>query len=851
MEVVGMVNNTTNPGNHWLSAVFAAMPWLLISLVLIGLLSFCAVIGLRLLHRRRLLRDTYVLLELTPPRLIDKTPLATSRLLSVLHALTLPQSFTDRLLGHRPQLSFELVSSRSHGIRYLLYVSKRDAPSVKQDIAAYLPGVRFKKTKDYIAEAPKRAFLRTVTFRQTGHPSLPLNSPESLHEHDPVAYMTGAMTQLRPGELIAFQMLISPIAGLSLRRFGGTSLGHTNTKQWHMGKIVTGTVRLCGRIVLRLTQLIPIMVLDVPEHTKRLRVASYAAESPATVKLLAARQDKLGQPLFQTHLRALIIANDAPRASQRQRALESSLASFDITDYQSLRAQPRWITALTHQLTFSALQRRLPAIVPRTGSVLSATELGALYHFPHTATTKTENLVTSLSPSLPAPLSLKSKRKPDVLLGMNDYHSHKTPIGLTAAERERHVYIVGGTGNGKTTMLLYAIEQDIRSGKGLAVIDPHGDLAESILKYIPKKRLKDVIYFNPDDVSYPIGLNLLELPNGLSGSELIREKDLITETVISVFRKIFSEDDSGGHRIEYILRNTIQTALTLENTTIFTIFRLLTNTKYRKQVVAELQDQDLKDFWNNEMGKAGDYQRIKMSAGITAKVGRFLFSGSAKRVLGQPKSTIDFDDIINSGKILICNFSKGLLGEDTASLFGITVLAKLQIATLRRARLQPQERRPFYLYVDEFQNFATMSFVQMMSEARKYKLFLAMAEQSTSQQSEARIVNIILANVGTVICFRSANPVDAELLLPVFAPFIEPNDIAYLPPFHFYIRIAAVKSEEPFSGETVVLQDQGVQSRVQQVIESSRAIYTLKETVPSLAAPLFDVDDYEIDAPIA
>ena len=428
----------------------------------------------------------------------------------------------------------------------------------------------------------------------------------------------------------------------------------------------------------------------------------------------------------------------------------------------------------------------------------------------------------------------------------------KTPIGLTATERERHIYITGGTGNGKTTLLLYAMEQDIRAGKGLAIIDPHGDLAETILKYIPKKRLSDVIYFNPDDVAYPVGLNLLEVPPGLSGDELVREKDLITETVISVFRKIFSGDDDGGHRIEYVLRNTIQTALTTEGATIFTIFRLLTNGKFRRQTVAELEDQDLKDFWNSEMGKAGDFQRIKMSAGITAKVGRFLFSGSAKRILGQPKSTIDFDDIINSGKILICNFSKGLLGEDTASLFGITVMAKLQIATLRRARLQPTDRKPFYLYVDEFQNFATMSFVQLMSEARKYKLFLNMAEQSTSQQQDERITNIILANVGTVICFRSASPADEQFLLPVFAPFITSGEIAYLPPFNFYIRIAAAKSQEPFSGETVVLNDAGSQLRVQQVIESSREKYTIQETGDTvLTQPMIDLDDYEIDSPLA
>jgi hypothetical protein len=832
-----MVNSGTSRGDHLFTTLIAAVPWALLMLAAAMSLSFCLLIGLRLQQRRTRRHGSFVLLELTPPTDIDKTPLATSRLLAVVHQLASPHSLSDHLLQRRTIVSFEVVSSRSQGIRYILYAAKKDVVSLQQDIAAYLPGVRFKKTKNYLNELPKRGTVRAIEFRQTGHSSLPLNSEEGLTQHDPIAYMTGAMTQLSSNELIVFQMVLSPIAGSWLQRRSSQTIGRSKTASFVL--MVLGRIT---KLIIRIGSLIRIMILDTPAHNRLVSNASYAPE-PA---LQAEVQDKLSQPLFRVDIRALAVTSDKARSLQRLRAIESSLASFDSGTHQSLRVKRRWRSA-----NVTAIRQRLPSVLTKNSSILSASEVGSLYHFPYGTTSKTENLSQSLSRSLPAPISLKGKTNYDVLLGINMYHGSKTPIGLTAAERERHVYIVGGTGNGKTTMLMYSIEQDIRKGKGIAVIDPHGDLAESILKYIPKKRLKDVIYFNPDDVSYPIGLNLLEIPAGLTGDELLREKDLITETVISVFRKIFSEDDSGGHRIEYVLRNTIQTALTIEGATIFTIFRLLTNGKYRNQAVANLEDQDLKDFWNNEIGKAGEFQRIKMSAGITAKVGRFLFSGSARRILEQSVSTIDFDDIINSGKILICNFSKGLLGEDTASLFGITVLAKLQIATLRRARLQPDRRRPFYLYVDEFQNFATMSFVQLMSEARKYKLFLNMAEQSTSQQQEERIVNIILANVGTVICFRSASPSDEQLLLPSFAPYVQPGEIAYLPPFHFYIRIAAATSQEPFSGETVVVSSAGTQARIEQVIESSRLKYTLSEDSAMLSTESFtDSDDYEVDFPL-
>ena len=243
------------------------------------------------------------------------------------------------------------------------------------------------------------------------------------------------------------------------------------------------------------------------------------------------------------------------------------------------------------------------------------------------------------------------------------------------------MFIIGGTGNGKTTLLEHSIIQDIQHEKGVALIDPHGDLAESLLHWIPDNRVKDVIYFNPDDLKYPIGLNLLELTPDLNEEDSLREKDLVAESIVSIFRKIFSDDDNGGHRVEYILRNTVHTALTIKNATLFTVYDLLNDPAYRRGVVKDLKDKNLKNFWRNEIGKAGGMQQVKMAAGITSKIGRFLFSASASRILGQAKSTINFDDILD-GKILICNFSKGLLGEDTSELFGIAVLAKLQLSSI-------------------------------------------------------------------------------------------------------------------------------------------------------------------------
>jgi len=517
-------------------------------------------------------------------------------------------------------------------------------------------------------------------------------------------------------------------------------------------------------------------------------------------------------------------------AKENIQSLRTALDGYSVPLYQSLRSKVRM--PLLHQHRQKLAEKRLPNLYRRGSLILSAAEVAGLYHFPSSRISRTDNLITSLSRTLPAPISLKQNAKLDVVLGENIPHDVVTTVGLTEAERWRHLYIIGGTGNGKTTMLQYQIVQDMEAGRGVAVIDPHGDMAETLLSYVPEDRIKDVVYFNPDDLEYPIGLNLLELTEGLEGNELLREKDIITESVISVFRKIFSEEDTGGHRIEYVLRNAVQTALTVEDATLFTVFDLLNDAKYRKKVLKDLEDKNLINFWKNELGKAGEMQKVKMAAGITAKIGRFLFSASAQQILEQPKSTIDFDNIINNGKILICNFSKGLIGEDTSELFGITVLAKLQLASLRRARIKQSERRPFYLYVDEFQNFATASFVQMLSEARKYKMFMIMAEQSTSQQKDQQMVSIILANVGTVICFRTGNPQDEQALLPLFSPHIEQGEIANLPACNFYAKLSAILPQEPLSGQTLLLEREGSEAILEEVVKLSRSLFAHKKEEP-------------------
>lgn len=827
----------------WLHRIDGLLPWLVLILaVAIGLITLVFTV-LRLLDNRRLLNQKAVFLELTPPAQTDKTGEATQRLFSVLHGLESSRSLLDRLLRRSVVFTLEVVSSKEAGIRYVLRVAEDDTANFEQTVASYLPDAKVRHIDDFLSGQLSSRHVRLLEVKQTGHFAYPLNAQGLLEDHDSMAYLTGAMTKFTNDEMIAVQLVVSPVKVREANRIAGRIL--YNEELLH--QLGRQRFPIVGKAFGAINSLLFGIVDGISDAFHGSSSQSYRTQQPnaqykqqVAMKIKPARtlsqfeqklaesvHDKVSQPLFRVNIRALVVVNSKQAEEQRVKGLRDWLALFNMRKYQSLSVRFNYPLQLQKRYRLFTFQHRLPSLFAGNSCVFSAAEVTDLYHFPHSQTGKTENVVKSLSKTLPAPISLKGKTDFDIILGQNIHHGTSTAIGLTAAERERHVYIIGGTGNGKTTMMLYAMIQDLKNGKGFAFIDPHGDAAETILRHVLEDRIEDVIYFNPDDLAYPIGLNLLELPPGLTGDELLREKDLVTESTVSVFRKIFSEDDSGGHRIEYVLRNAVQTALTIEGSTLFTIFRLLNDAKYRKKIVATLEDEDLKSFWKNELGRAGDFQRVKMSAGITAKVGRFLFSASAKRILEQAKSTIDFDSILNDGKILICNFSKGLLGEDTSELFGVTVLAKLQMAALRRARIKQAERRPFHLYVDEFQNFATMSFVQMLSEARKYKLFLTMAEQSTSQQEEQRMVNIILANVGTIICFRSGNPADELAILPMFSPYIEAGEIANLPAFSFFMRMAAIKAQEPLSGMTILGNDKGNELQARATIQASRYNYAI------------------------
>lgn len=379
------------------------------------------------------------------------------------------------------------------------------------------------------------------------------------------------------------------------------------------------------------------------------------------------------------------------------------------------------------------------------------------------------------------------------VVGQTNFRGQARVFGIHDEDRRGHMYVIGKTGMGKTTLLRNMLMQDIQTGKGLALVDPHGDLAADLLEAVPPSRINDVVYFDPSDVDFPIGFNVLEAPKP-------EYKYLVASGLVGTLKKIWA--DSWGPRLEYILRNTILALLDYPNSTMLGIGRMLTDKEYRRKVVEKIHDPVVKSFWINEFANYNERFMNEAISPIQNKVGQFLSSAIIRNIVSQPKSTIDMGDIMNSGKVLIMNLSKGKIGEDNSALLGAMMITRIQLAAMDRASMPEAERRDFYLYVDEFQNFATESFASILSEARKYRLDLTMAHQYITQMEE-EVRDAVFGNVGTMVVFR-VGAFDAEYLEKEFAPNFLQSDIVNLDRFNAYVRlmIGGVTSK-PFSMRTI------------------------------------------------
>lgn len=395
-----------------------------------------------------------------------------------------------------------------------------------------------------------------------------------------------------------------------------------------------------------------------------------------------------------------------------------------------------------------------------------------------------------------------------------NFRNQMTKFGIKTDDRRRHVYVIGKTGMGKTVLLENFMLSDIYAGHGCCYVDPHGDTAERLIDYIPSWRLNDVVYFNPADMEFPVGFNILE-----AVSE--RHKHLVASGMMGVFQKIW--ENMWSSRMEYILNNTILALLDNPGQTLLGINRLLSDADFRKRIVGNVKDPVVKQFWLVEFASYNEKYAQEAVAPIQNKIGQFLSATIIRNIVAQVKSTINIRELMDTQKILIINLSKGRIGEDNSRLLGGLLITKMQLAAMERVDIPEVDRTDFYLYVDEFQNFAVESFASILSEARKYRLCLTMAHQYIAQLTE-EVRDAVFGNVGTIITFRVGSP-DAAWMETEFMPRFTPEDIINLPKYNVYLKllIDGVTSQ-PFSAITLPPISQKTGSE-QKVIKVSRERY--------------------------
>lgn len=438
---------------------------------------------------------------------------------------------------------------------------------------------------------------------------------------------------------------------------------------------------------------------------------------------------------------------------------------------------------------------------PKQKTILNLSEAATLWHLPGEKVTLPNiawgrTITTEAPDDLPVAKNLTEEEKKETcFFARTEYKNQIANFGIKKADRRLHFYTIGKTGTGKSTLIANMAISDIRKGEGVAVIDPHGDLIEILLNYIPSHRVNDVCYFNPADKEYTYPLNPLEVTNK-------EQKELVASSILAIFYKLYSY--SWGPRLEHIFRNALLTLVEVPNTTLVNVIDILTKPSYRNNILKNLNNPSLISFWQNEYGKMPDRLQQEAISPILNKVGQFVSSPSIREIIRWPQSKINLEEIMDEGKILLADLSQGKLGEDNSALLGAMLITQIQLAAMNRVNIPEESRRDFYLFVDEFQNFATTSFIKILSEARKYRLCLTLANQYMAQLDES-VQSAIFGNIGSLASFIVGNQ-DAQVLAREVADNYDENDLISLDRFQILTKLAINgRTSVPFLAYTLPL----------------------------------------------
>jgi len=656
----------------------------------------------------------------------------------------------------QPSFTFETVGLPGN-IRFYAHVPKEYRDFIEKEIHGAYPDAEISEVTDLAAKQKEGTILGSEynIFSKEGKVAFAsLRLKDADHEPiksykdlpvDSLLSLTSVLAKMKDGEGAAVQIIMKP-ANDKWKRSGRSYIGSTKKTE------------------------------ASPEK------ASYQSDS----KELEATENKINKPGFDTLIRIVVCS---PTQEQAKSHLDNIVNSFG--QYTWFNAFKRNRIRFKNLFMTDFIYRYFPLIGGKT-SVMSVDELGTIFHLPNKNIT-TPGIHWVHSKRAPAPPNIPDN---GLFLGRSIYRGISKPIHILKEDRQRHMYIIGKTGTGKSELLKQMIMQDINAGEGVAVIDPHGDLVDDILHLMPAKRAEDVILFDPSDTERPMGFNMLE-----ANSE--QEKHFVANSIIGLMYKLFDPNKTGiiGPRFEHAVRNAMLTVMYEKGSTFVEVVRVLTDQNYVQTLLPKIEDQIVKRYWTDQIAQTSDFHKSEVLDYIVSKFGRFVTNKMIRNIIGQSASAFNFRKVMDEQKIILINLSKGKIGEENSNFLGLVLVPKILVAAMSRQDMPMDQRKDFFLYVDEFQNFATPDFAQILSEARKYRLNLIVANQFIGQMDE-EIKNAIFGNVGTIASFR-IGVTDANYIQHEFQPIFAENDLINIERFNAYIR-TQVHGEPvlPFSLDT-------------------------------------------------
>lgn len=748
-----------------------------------------------------------VVLLLQVPRTNEKKELAAEQMFASLHGLLTTPSTKLFSAPRRECLSFEIAVINKR-IGFYVWVPMYLKDFVEEQIYAQYPTVQISEVPDYtLNNEPNYTTTLITEMRMTTNDALPIKTFQSF-EVDPLAAITATLAKFETDEEGWIQLLVRPAPPnwhrKSERYIAGMKGGGGNK----------GVTRGLAEALWK-----------PPEYkTEAVKLADYDQTK------VSAAEEKSQKLAYETSLK-IVYRGHVPRP-QAQLRLQSIVASYKqfnttyLNGYEAKRmVDDPYLVALYRTRDFD-----------RKGSLLNIEEVATMYHLPHT-NVETPYILWAMSQTAEPPANLPivtSTYREDISPVANtNFRGRNTMFGLPRSDRGRHLYIIGQTGVGKSGLLELLTISDIFSPYGFAVIDPHGDYALNVLRRIPAERANDVIYFNPADTEFPIAFNPMEVTDPKLKTHTVSE-------LIGVLKRMF---ESWGPRLEYILRYSLLALLDYPNATMLDITRILTDKRFRTEVLQYVEDPVVRNFWTIEFASWNDKFAAEAVAPVLNKVGAFTANPLVRNIIGQPKSSFNIRQIMDERKILIVNLSRGLVGEDNASLLGALMVTKMQLAAMSRADIPAEQRSPFYLYVDEFQNFATDSFATILSEARKYGLNLTVANQYIAQMPQ-EVKDAVFGNVGSIVSFRMSAD-DARTMQRYFEPKFTEYDLVHMHNRHFVISMTIEGEKVPgFSAISLNLPPQG-EDYTAHIVDRSRASYSVSREF----IDRYVHDRYLVDAP--